>query len=195
MKLNLGDASAEGDDFIEYIKYNATSGRWYIKADSDGEIEVKQIKAFFDLQNLQLGWMGWLTTPEGTRPHFAADPSLEEPSEKPADGYKRASRITMLFGKKTDLGVRQWTCDSISGKDGVQQLYSDYWSKREDNKGVPIVEFVNTKEKKNSRGNINHIPVFEITGWKERPDELTDAMGDEQDLIKAAGEDILDDEF
>ena len=198
MQLVLREETETQGQFLDYINYNAVSGKWIAK-NGDEEIEVQDFKVLCDLENLQVGWLAWVPTTDGkNRPDFQPYPKLDQPTAKPGDSYEIATRFNMSFPKKTEIGVREWTCKSNIGKDAVQELFNAFMSAKDDNKGkVPVVHCKGTKAEKNYHGTTNYKPIFEITGWKDRPDELPNQIAAPTTAPAPTGEDVPvdDDEF
>ena len=199
MQLFLREETETQGEFLDYISYNAVSGKWTVKDGGDVK-EVKDVKVLCDIENLQVGWLGWVPAnePGKNRPDFHPYPKLDQPTDKPAEGYEIATRLNMSFAKKSGLGVREWTCTSNIGKDAVQELLNAYMSDKDDNKGkVPVVHCTSTEAVKNYFGTTNYKPIFEITAWKDRPDELPNEIAAPTAAPAPAGEDVPvdDDEF
>ena len=74
--MGLGLPSGGSGDFVLYIKYNAKAGRWYSKYDEEGDKEVSDMTAVFDLANIKTGQIkfaaGQAPKTKGRKPRFVS---------------------------------------------------------------------------------------------------------------------------
>jgi len=173
MPLNI---TQSGGDYLPYAKYNAKSGRWYVKKD-DKEVEVQNPEFVADFANIKTGWFFFA---EGQAPSIYLDPTLGEAVAKPSDSHKRGFKIA-LFSPKQFGGVVELTGASMHLNNAIVELYSQYEADLAKNAGkLPVVKCEGTEASKDKFGT-NYKPVMKITKWVDRPKDFDDTE---------AGEDI-----
>jgi hypothetical protein len=156
--------------FKVFVSYNAKAGRWYTKEDRQEaeQFEVTNMTAVFDMDNLRIGW--FLFAP-GVAPVKQFDPSLSEPSPKPADGFKKGFELD-VFSEKNLLGVREFSSTAGIVIDAMNDLYDHWLTDKASNPGkLPVVKCVGVTPVTNKHGT-NYKPQLEIVSWVDRPAEL-----------------------
>jgi hypothetical protein len=164
-------ASGDGGDFKVYVKYNAKAGRWYTKEDKpDSEdFEVTDMTAVFDFASLKTGW--FLFAP-GVAPVKQLNDELRHWAVKPSPDFKQGFQID-VFSNKNLLGVREFASTAGAVIEAMNDVYDAYDTSPESKQGkLPIVKCTGVKPITSKHGT-NYQPVLAITGWTERPPELT----------------------
>ena len=162
--LPTGGGSA---DFIQYVKYNAKAGRWYCKHD-DGEAEVKQLTAIFDLPGIKTGNFKYAA---GMAPDYRFDSSVGECDAANDEGYKRGFYV-LMFSPKTLGGVREFSSNAGSVNEAMNDLFSEFEEAPESKEGkYPVVTCDDVVPVENKHGT-NYKPVFKIVKWVDRPDDI-----------------------
>jgi hypothetical protein len=189
-------ASGDGGDFKVYVKYNAKAGRWYTKEDKpDAEdFEVTDMTAVFDFTTLKTGW--FLFAP-GDAPVKQLNDELRHWAVKPSPDFKQGFQID-VFSNKNLLGVREFASTAGAVIEAMNNVYDDYDSSPESASGkLPIVKCTGVKPITSKHGT-NYQPVLAITGWTDRPAELTEKAEPEsapaRPLQPAAFDTDLDDD-
>jgi hypothetical protein len=169
-KMGLGLPTGGNGDFIPYIKFNATSGRWFIKSD-DGDKEVKSLKAVIDLHNIQTGEFKFMA---GQAPVLNFDSSLGACDAQGGENFKRGFRVYM-FAKALD-GLREFAANSNAGNEAMNDLYSAFEAAPEAKAGkYPVVECTDIKAIENKNGT-NYRPVLEIVKWVDKPTDFPESV-------------------
>jgi len=168
MPLNIEPRSNE--DFVPYVKFDAKAGRWFVKADSGDEQEVRDMTALFDLQNIKLGW---LLFNEGAAPEATWDNGKVE--AQPTPKHRRGFSINVFSPQKLG-GLRELRSNSNAAISAIKSLYEQqYEIAPEAKKGlVPVVTCENVLPIKSKFGT-NYQPVLKITKWVPRPEGLPGA--------------------
>lgn len=192
MPLNLDSPTdtPSGGQFYDKLRFNAQGGVWFMK-DMNGEKRFNGgFKAIFDMDSLQTGWAKF----NGTYVDFMADPSLETPAAKPAEGsddedrWKRAFKL-LAYSKDSFGGTLEFMHQARTVTGAFNELYSEYEKQAADGK-VPVVDVSGDPVKVGDY----YAPAWKIEKMVKRPD----AMGaiKEEAPAAAAGEDVpTDDEF
>ena len=162
--LPTGGGSA---DFVQYVKYNAKAGRWYCKND-DGEAEVKQLTAIFDLAQIKTGNFKYAA---GVAPDYRFDSSVGACDAASDEGYKRGFYV-LMYSPKTLGGVREFSSNAGTVNEAMNDLYSAFEAAPEAKAGkCPVVTCEDVQPVENKHGT-NYRPVFKIVKWVDRPDDL-----------------------
>lgn len=163
MGLNI----VSSGEFKPYCKYNAKSGRWYVKKD-EAEQEIANPTFVADFDNIKTGWFLFL---EGQAPNIVYDVNLQTPSAKPSDAHKRGFEMD-LFSQATFGGVVVMSAASMHTCSAVNDLYEQYEKERDANKGMlPVVQAVGATPMKDKFGT-NYRPELKILKWIPRPAEF-----------------------
>lgn len=166
MPLNLEPRTS---DFTPYMKYNAKAGRWYTKTDAGDEVEVRNMTAIFDLENIKTGWILFV---EGGAPDHVWD-SNGSMAPAPTPKHKRGFSVN-AFSPKELGGLRELSSTSNAAIIAIKELYNAWENAPEAKRGlVPVVtsspdDIVPVKSKQGT----NYQPVLKISRWVPRPDAL-----------------------
>jgi len=169
----------EGGSFLPIIKFDARSGR-ISRRDRDGgeshDVDItKNFKCVMDFDNVETGFIKF---PMGSAPEFHMARYYDgKPVDKPeGEGYKRGVRFIVKLSKESGGDVRELASNAGAFLEGISALHDAYEAQRSANAGkLPIVELKDTVAKTSTAGAMkttNYVPVFEITGWTKRPDDL-----------------------
>lgn len=171
--------SAEGGSFLPIVKFDARSGRISRRDRDNGESHdvdiTRNFKCVMDFENVETGFIKF---PMGSAPQFHMSRYYDgKPVEKPeGEGYKRGVRFIVKLSKESGGDVRELASNAGAFLEGISALHDAYESQRSANAGkLPIVELKDTIAKStnvNGMKSTNYVPVFEITGWAKRPDDL-----------------------
>lgn len=169
----------EGGSFLPIIKYDARSGRISRRDRESGEnhdVDItKNFKAIFDFENVEVGWVHF---PMGSAPQFHLSRYADgKPVEKPeGEGFKRGVRFVVKLSKECGGDVRELVSNAGAFLDGAKQLHDAYEAGAKENPGkLPVVELKDSVAKTSTGGALkttNYVPVWAITGWVKRPDDL-----------------------
>ena len=172
------DNVGEGVNFLPIVKYNATSGRIFNRDRSGGEYHetdiTRSFKAIFDFENVEIGWSDFTNgVPDFRLVRYADGGSIPKPAE---GNFKRCVRFVVKLSKECGGDVREFASNAGACLDGVKKLKDAYDAGVKANPGkLPVVSLADTVAKTSSGGALkttNYVPVFEITGWVNRPDDL-----------------------
>ena len=92
MALNIGASGV----IRPYVKYNAKSDKWFIRAEGGGDLEIARPAFLLDLANIRTGWLRFQ---EGQAPERLIDPALDKVAPVPGEGFKRGF-VVMAFSPK-----------------------------------------------------------------------------------------------
>lgn len=173
------DGVGEGGNFLPIIKYDARSGRISRRDRDNGETRevdvTRNFKAIFDFENVEIGWINFNTggAPEFRVARFADGAPVDKPA---AEGFKRGVRFVIKLSKECGGDIREFASNAAAFLDGAKSLMEAYESGKGANAGkLPVVELKDTVAKTSSGGAMkttNYVPVWEITGWVKRPEDL-----------------------
>lgn len=187
MGLGLPQSSGGGGDRTPIIKYDARAGRIFRldrEQDASGtwqsnQVEITQgFQAIFDLQNIETGWLNF---PAGGTPDIRTVKIGNPLPERPSPQHKTGYRVLMKLGKTIGGDVREMASNAGVSIAGMDALYDAFLAQQGANAGkLPIVTLKTTtavtKSGKDAQGkpqsSTNYQPVWEITGWADRPEEL-----------------------
>jgi len=188
MPLNLSTSTG---DFQPILKMNAKAGRWYIRNEAGEDVEVSDLKAVFDLENIQTGWLNF--GPNG--PDWKADASLAEAAPQPSPEHKRGFKMH-VFSPKQLGGTREFMSSSMMANAAVNQLYAAW--EAQGKKQCPVVKCTGFTPITGKHGT-NYEPVLEIDKLVDRPKDMVILGGSVASVPtpQAAPEPVeqLDDEF
>lgn len=169
---------SSGADFLPIVKYDARSGRIARRDRENGETHeadiTKSFKAIMDFENVEIGWINFNT---GGAPDFRMSRYADGGSiDKPGDDYKRGVRLVVKLSKECGGDIREFASNAGAFLDGAKKLHDEYESGVKENPGkLPVVSLKDSVAKTSGEGarkSTNYVPVFEITGWVKRPDDL-----------------------
>lgn len=187
--MGLGLPQSGGGDFnrTPIIKYDARAGRIFRmdrSQDASGAWQTNQVEitngfqAIFDLANIETGWLNF---PAGGAPDIKTVKIGNPLPERPSQAHRTGFRVLMKLGKSVGGDLREMAANAQVSIAGMDALYDAYIAAVQDNAGkLPIVTLKSTtaitKTGKDAAGrpqtSTNYQPVWEITGWAERPPEL-----------------------
>lgn len=174
---------SNGADFTPIVKYDARAGRVF-RVDrvqgADGfdneQIDITPIfKAVFDFENVEVGWARF--TPNAA-PSFALVPMGQDMPPAPTKEHKNAIRLLLKLHPSCggDKPVREMALQAKSSLSGIEKVYQEYQAEKAKNPGkLPVIVLTSTKPITTGSGSTkstNYQPVFTITGWSKRPDDL-----------------------
>ena len=168
MPLNL---SVQDDgEFLNYVKFNAKAGRFYVKGDGS-EVEVMNPRFVVDMEHIKTGWIFYQ---EGMGPERIWDPSPTQMAPRPAGPkkWKRGFEL-LVFGPDTvpgvgKIGLREFSSTANSAISAIIKMYSAYEAGVAQNPGkLPFFQCVRVIPIQGSFGT-NYEPAFEMTSWVDR---------------------------
>lgn len=168
MPLNLEPRT--GADFIPYLKFNGKAGRWYTRADTGEDREILQLTAIFDLGNIKTGWILFA---EGAVPDAVWDNGGTIPPQ-PSPMHKRGFAVN-VFSPKLIGGLREFSSTSNGAIIAIKQLYDTYEKQYDPAKRLMPVVTCESVEAVKSKFGTNYQPVFRITKWVPRPQDMPTA--------------------
>lgn len=173
------DGVGEGGSFLPIIKYDARSGRISRRDRENGEnndVDItRNFKAIFDFENVEIGWINFNTggAPEYRVARYADGGAVDKPA---GEGFKRGVRLVVKLSKECGGDIRELSSNAAAFLDGAKALMDAYEKGSKDNAGkLPVVELKDSVAKTSSGGALkttNYVPVWEITGWVKRPEDL-----------------------
>jgi hypothetical protein len=171
------ESNGGGGNFLPICKFDARSGRMFRRDRENGEnIDVditKTFKAVIDFENLEVGFINFNT---GGAPHFAMAAYGDTMPEKPSPDHKPGVRFVAKLASACGGDVREMASNAKAFLVGVDNLHNDYLAGLSKNAGqLPVVVLADTVPVVSGEGSkrtTNYSPVFEITGWVKRPDDL-----------------------
>lgn len=172
------DYESTGGDFLPIVKFDCRSGRMFRRDRVNGEntdVDVtRSFKAVFDLENLETGWMNFDT---GGAPDFRmAVLGKGQIPERPSDKHRKGVRIMLKLHKDCGGDLREFAGNAKALVRGVDGLHDAYLSGVKENPGkLPVVVLEDATpitSGEGARKSTNYAPVFKISGWVSRPDDL-----------------------
>lgn len=185
MGLGLTTGGA-GGDIKPFIKFDARAGRMFRvdrKQNGSGQYEssdvdiTKDCTFIADLAFVRVGWVNYTT--QGPvkqmvvlgRDLIPARPEGTNAEGKPAfrQGFEMDVLLSKAFG-----GAPPRVFGSAAGCviEATDALHNAYAAAPESKAGkLPVVKLVDTISVKSGQST-NYKPIFEITGWKDRPPEM-----------------------
>lgn len=186
--MGLGLPQSGGDfNRTPIIKYDARAGRIFRmdrSQDASGSWQTNQVEvtqgfqAIFDLENIETGWLNF---PAGGAPDIRTVKIGNPLPERPSQAHRTGFRVHMKLGKSSGGDLREMAANAQVSIAGMDALYDAYLAGVQDNPGkLPIVTLDSTtaitKTGKDASGrpqtSTNYQPVWKITGWAPRPEEL-----------------------
>lgn len=169
MALNIGGSGTSKP----FVKYNAKSDKWFIRAEGGGDQEIARPTFLIDLRNIRTGWLRFR---EGQAPERMIDPSLDRTAPKPGEDFKRGF-VVMAFSQKFFSGAVEFGSASNHLSNAIRDIYAAFeeQSGKAENRGkVPVITCAGADAMKDKYGT-NYRPRFELVKWVDRPAELPDA--------------------
>lgn len=172
--MGLGLPAGGTGDFILYAKYNAKAGRWASKYEGEGDKEVANMTAIFDLENIKTGQIKFAA---GQAPEQSFDSSVgANDATQPDDGFKRGF-LVHIFSEKNIGGLREFSSNAGVCNEAMNSLYDAYEKGKGDNPGkLPVVKCAKVEAIEGKHGT-NYQPVLEIIQWADRPEEMVGDSG------------------
>jgi hypothetical protein len=176
--MALGFTFNSGEDFLPIVKYDARAGRISRRDRVNNEntdIDItRSFKAVFDFENIETGW---IVFPAGAAPDFRLAPHGSGiVVQKPGDNYKQGFRMMVKLGKECGGDIREFASNAAACLEGINKLHDDYLLGVNANPGkLPVVvlkDSIATTKGSGEKKSTNYVPVFEITGWVARPQDL-----------------------
>ena len=174
---DMGGAGG-GADFLPIAKYDARSGRWSRIDRAAGENTshdiTKNFKAIFDFENLEGGFIRFAA---GMAPDFRVTRLSDNvPVNDPGDGYKKGVRFIVKLAKDCGGDIREVASNARAFVIAIRKLYKEYLEGVKSNPGkLPVVIMTDSAPLTSGEGatrSTNYEPVFEISGWVNRPEDL-----------------------
>ena len=172
------DNAGGGADFLPIVKYDARSGRMSRRDREGGETNevdiTRSFKAVFDFENVEVGYIRFAagSAPDFRMSRYADGQMVQDPGE----GYKRGVRFVIKLSKENGGDVRELASNAGAFLTAVNKLDDEYRNGVKENPGkLPVVVMNDSYAKTSGEGarkSTNYVPVFEITGWTKRPDDL-----------------------
>jgi hypothetical protein len=184
MVMAFGLPMAGNEDIVPFVKYNAKAGL-ITRVDrvqtasgwESQEVDITdKFAAVMDLDNIQVGWAYY--GPQGPRRvmvTFGKEPNPPMPTDVDAEGkalYKPGFNVRIVLSKACGGGLREFGSNASSVVGVMGELHDAFLAAPERDAGkLPIVKLTG-KIPTGSGIKLNYRPVFEITGWADRPADL-----------------------
>ena len=184
MALGMNFSSGgDGADIVPFCKYDSRAGRVSRvdrKQAADGSYGADVVditsnfKAVFDMENIEVGYLLFAA---GVAPQMMVVPLGTAMPQKPAgEGWKQGVRFMLKLHATCGGDVREMSGNAASFLRGFDELHTAYEAGKAANPGkLPIVSLVSTQPVTTGQGakkSTNYQPVFAITGWAPRPNDL-----------------------
>jgi hypothetical protein len=165
------------DDIVPLVKFDAKAGRIFRIDRTDGVNSPVDItgtfKAVMDLENIEVGWIDFNT---GGAPDFILTLLGSPMPQKPNGDYKQGIRLMLKLNKGCGGDVRELSTTAKAALRGLDALHDAYLAGQKDHPGcLPVVVLKTTNPittGEGARKTTSYQPVFEITGWTPRPQDL-----------------------
>lgn len=175
--MAFGFSLTSGEDFLPICKYDSRAGRISRRDRGEGgstDVDItRTFKAVFDFENLEVGWISF---PAGSAPSFSMAKIGEPMPVKPSDMHKNGIRVQIKLGKDCGGDVRELASNAGAFLRGTNKLHDQYLEGVKSNPGkLPVVVLKDAVAETTGKGekkSTNYVPVWEITAWVKRPDEL-----------------------
>ena len=177
--MALGIAAAQSGEFAARVQFNAKAGRFYrVDREQNGDgwnsTEVDITDSFagvMDLDNIEVGWAHFAVGAVDVRMVKIGQPIPPQPSPDHKQGFRlRMMLASGCAGGKDRLRELTSTARMVVG--AMDLLHTQFLSEKDKNAGkLPIVTSRAPLPVKNKHGT-NYQPVWEITGWVDRPEAL-----------------------
>lgn len=177
MAIGINYEPASGD-YLPIVKYDARAGRIFRRDRVNGEnndVDVtRAFKAVFDFENLETGWIDFDT---GGAPSYSVSRlgSAEKP-DRPNDKHRPGVRLIVKLHKDCGGDTREISSTAKAFLRGIDEAHNAYLAGLKDNPGkLPVIVLKDTIASTSGEGarkSTSYVPVFEITGWVKRPDDL-----------------------
>jgi hypothetical protein len=167
------------------LKFDARSGSFFrVDRNSNGEVEqttIVDLKAVFDLENLQVGWIAFNA---GSPPNFKMVRAGQDIGNAPSDKHRQGLRVRVRLAG--DKGVaREFSSTAATLWNAIDRLHDEFERDRGKHSGkLPYVRLAKLEQVRTLLG-VVFSPMFEIISWVVRPSELTvapEAVADPADV-------------
>jgi len=179
---NGGDGSA----IVPILKYD-TRGGYIIKVDrhqDEGGTWVKDeseleypVKVAMDLENIKVGWLGFV----GGAPDFHLVNLGEPMPARPSPDHNQGFQVKLCNGM---LGLRELSSGAKTMTVPMNDLHNAYEAQKANNPGkVPVVLFTGSERYKVNTPNGELTfkkPLMVISGWVDRPATLDGAAAPQE---------------
>lgn len=178
MAIGINYESSAGGDFLPIVKFDCRAGRMFRRDRVNGEntdVDItKSFKAIVDLENLETGWINFDT---GGAPDFSVSVlGSGVAADRPSDKHREGVRFIAKLSKDCGSDVREFASTAKAFLRGIDKLHDEYRAAASANAGkLPIVVLEDTipiTSGEGARKSTNYAPVFKITGWTARPEDL-----------------------
>ena len=166
-------------NIIQRCNFDARSGkmnRYDRKQDDVGEwttnsVDItKTFEGIFDLPNMEIGYIAF---PPGGQPDFRMVPVGTDVGKPPSDNHKEGFRVKMKLTNGAGDDVREFASTAKVVWQALDELHDAYLEGCAKHKGkLPIVRIAEVAQVRIGSGTF-YRPIFEITGWAKRPNDLT----------------------
>jgi len=182
--MPLGFKYSSGGNFIPIIKYDAPSGHVFRldRVQEDGKYVHRQtditdgFEAVVDLESIE---GGYIMFQPGVAPDFQLVRFGNPFPPRPSDKYKQGVRFMLKLANNCageSNPIRECVSTAAVFLKSIEALYDCFTAQRSTNPDkLPVVKLKSTVAVTTGYGagqSINYQPVFEITGWMARPDDL-----------------------
>jgi len=149
------DLEVNTGSFTPFIKYNAKAGRFFVKGDDGGELEIKPPTVAMDFEHIKVGWIAFNP---GEGPSVAWDTVTR--AKQPSESHKRGFRLLMNV---PGHGVREMLATAGVLIEQIKMMY-DHWESEGEGTKVPVWECTGV-EPINSKHGTNYKPNFIFKRW------------------------------
>jgi hypothetical protein len=185
LKINSGSK-----DFLPIIKYDARAGRVFRVDRADGvstPVDItKKFKAVFDFENVEVGYINFAT---GSAPDFVMVSLGSVLPASPSENHKQGMRMVVKLHESCGGDCRELAGTSGAFLASMEKLHDEYLAGLVNNAGkLPVVTLADTvaiESGSGARKSTNYRPVFEITGWVNRPKDLVASPRDSESAAAA----------
>lgn len=177
MAIGINYESAAGD-YLPIIKYDARAGRIFRRDRANGEnndVDItRSFKAVFDFENLETGWIDFDT---GGAPSYSMSllSSMDKPG-RPSEKHRPGVRLIIKLHASCGGDVREVSSTAKAFLRGIDEAHNAYLEGVKSNEGkLPVFvlkDTIATTTGEGARKSTNYVPVFEISGWVKRPEDL-----------------------
>ena len=181
MAFGMNYDTAAGD-IVPVLKFDARAGRFFRVDRADGQnnpVDITQgFKAVMDFENVEVGYIHF---PAGAAPEFRMVPIGSAMPENPGGKFRQGVRLMLKLSGNCGGDVREIATTAKAVLSAFDACHTEYMAGLPANPGkLPVVSLKTTvpvvTQGRDDKGNpvktTNYSPVFEITGWVNRPDDL-----------------------
>ena len=182
----VNENGGDGSTIVPILKYD-TRGGYIIKVDrhqDEGGTWVKDeseleypVKVAMDLENIKVGWLGFV----GGAPDFHLVNIGEPMPARPSPDHNQGFQVKLC---NKELGLRELSSGAKTMTVPFNDLHNAYEAQKADNAGkVPVIEFTGSERYKVNTPNGELTfkkPVMVISGWVDRPATLDGAAAPQE---------------